>query len=85
MNRLNSVDTDVDLDEDLQFTDTKFYGHGQCKSLKAQPGLPTIKLEQIKILGRKRYKSHKEIVVDFSIKKHQGGSAQHIFNRQFFA
>ena len=42
------VDTDVDLDEDLQFTDTKFYGQGQCKSLKAQPVLPTIKLEQIK-------------------------------------
>ena len=42
------VDTDLDLDEDLQFTDTKFYGQGQCKSLKAQPVLPTIKLEQIK-------------------------------------
>ena len=42
------VDTDVDLDEDLQFKDTKFYGQGQCKSLKPHPVLPTIKLEQIK-------------------------------------
>ena len=42
------VDTDIELDEDLQFTDTKFYGHGQCKSLKPQPVLPTIRLDQIK-------------------------------------
>ncbi len=42
------VDTDIDLDEDLQFVDTKFYGQGQCKSLKPQPVLPTIKLDQIK-------------------------------------
>ena len=42
------VDTDVGLDEDLQFTDTKFYGQGRCKSLKPQPVLPTIKLDQIK-------------------------------------
>ena len=42
------VDTDIELDEDLQFTDTKFYGQGQCKSLKPQPVLPTIRLDQIK-------------------------------------
>ena len=42
------IDTDIDLDEDLQFTDTKFYGQGRCKSLKPQPVLPTIKLDQIK-------------------------------------
>ena len=42
------VDTNIDLDEDLQFIDTKFYGQGQCKSLKPQPALPTIRLDQIK-------------------------------------
>ena len=42
------VDTDIELDEDLQFTDTKFYSQGQCKSLKPQPVLPTIRLDQIK-------------------------------------
>jgi len=42
------VDTDIDLSEDLQFIDTKFYGQGQCRSLKQQPVLPTIKVEQIK-------------------------------------
>jgi len=42
------VDTDIELDEDLQFIDTKFYGQGQCKSLKPQPVLPTIRLDQIK-------------------------------------
>ena len=40
--------TDVELDEDLQFVDTKFYGQGKCKSLKANPVLPTIKLDDIK-------------------------------------
>lgn len=39
---------DLDLSEDLQFKDTKFYGQGQCRSLKPQPVLPTIKLKQIK-------------------------------------
>ena len=42
------VDSDIDIDEDLQFIDTKFYGQGQCKSLKAQPTLPTVNLRQIK-------------------------------------
>ena len=42
------IDTSIDLDEDLTFVDTKFYGQGQCKSLKPQPVLPTIKLDQIK-------------------------------------
>jgi len=42
------VATDIELHEDLQFNDTKFYGKGQCKSLKPQPVLPTIKLENIK-------------------------------------
>ena len=42
------VDTELDLDEDLKFTDTKFYGQGQCKSLQPKPALPTIKLDQIK-------------------------------------
>ena len=41
------VDTNIKLDEDLQYTDSKFYGDGQCKSLKQQPVLPTIKIEQI--------------------------------------
>ena len=43
-----NVDTNMELDDDLQFTDTKFYGQGKCKSLKPTPALPTIKLEQIK-------------------------------------
>ena len=42
------IDTDVNLDEDLQYVDNKFYGNGQCKSLKQLPVLPTIKTEQIK-------------------------------------
>ena len=42
------IDTDVNLDEDLQYVDNKFYGNGQCKSLKQQPVLPTITTEQIK-------------------------------------
>ncbi len=42
------LQTDIDLDEDLTFRDTKFYGQGQCRSLKPQPVLPTVKLEQIK-------------------------------------
>ena len=42
------VDTNINLDEDLQHTDSKFYGEGQCKSLKQQPVLPTITTEQIK-------------------------------------
>jgi len=43
-----AIGTDINLDEDLQYTDSKFYGEGQCKSLKQQPVLPTIKTEQIK-------------------------------------
>ena len=43
-----NVDTNINLDEDLQYTDSKFYGEGQCKSLKSQPVLPTIITEQIK-------------------------------------
>lgn len=42
------VDTDIELDQDLTYIDTKFNGQGQCKSLKAQPVLPTTKLDQIK-------------------------------------
>jgi hypothetical protein len=42
------IDASIDLDEDLEYIDTKFYGQGRCKSLKQQPVLPTIKLEQIK-------------------------------------
>ena len=42
------VDTDINLDEDLQYTDSKFYGDGQCKSLKQQPVLPTIEMDEIK-------------------------------------
>ena len=42
------VDTDINLDEDLEYTDSKFYGEGQCKSLKQQPVLPTINLNRIK-------------------------------------
>ena len=43
-----NVDTDINLDEDLQYTDSKFYGDGQCKSLKQQPVLPTIEIDEIK-------------------------------------
>ena len=42
------VDTDINLDEDLQFIDKKFNNYGECKSLKQQPVLPTITTEQIK-------------------------------------
>ena len=42
------IDTDVDLDEDLQFKDKKFYGAGNCMSLQPHPVLPTIKPEDIK-------------------------------------
>ena len=43
-----AIDTNIDLDQDLTFTDTKFYGKAKCKSLKQQPVLPTLKTEQIK-------------------------------------
>lgn len=43
-----TIDTSFDLDEDLQFTDTKFYEQGWCKALKQQPVLPTMKVKQIK-------------------------------------
>ena len=42
------IDTAINLDEDLQYIDSKFYGEGQCKSLKQQPVLPTIKVDEIK-------------------------------------
>jgi hypothetical protein len=42
------IDTSIDLDEDLIFVDKKFYGQGQCKSLKPQPVLPMIGVDQIK-------------------------------------
>ena len=42
------VDQDLDLDEDLKFEDTKFYGQGRCKSLQQKPVLPTITLDKIK-------------------------------------
>ena len=42
------IDTSIDLDEDLEYVDTKFHGQGRCKSLKRQPVLPTIKTKQIK-------------------------------------
>mgnify|MGYP001164174511 FL=1 len=44
----DTVESDFDLDEDLQFIDSKFYGQGKCKSLQKQPVLPTIKTEEIK-------------------------------------
>ncbi len=44
----DEVQKDFDLDEDLKFVDTKFYGQGKCKSLQRQPILPTIKTDQIK-------------------------------------
>jgi len=42
------IGTSIDLDEDLTFVDKKFYGQGQCKSLKPQPVLPMIGVDQIK-------------------------------------
>lgn len=42
------VSKDIDLDEDLQFIDTKFYGQGKCKSLQALPVRPTRHIETIK-------------------------------------
>ena len=42
------IDPATDLDEDLDFIDEKFQGAGQCKSLKKNPVLPTIKTEQLK-------------------------------------
>ncbi len=42
------LDKNIGLDEDLCFTDTKFYGQGKCKSLKQKPVLPTINLDAIK-------------------------------------
>ena len=44
----HQIDTDVTLEEDLTFKDTKFYGAGNCRSLQPHPVLPTIKTEQIK-------------------------------------
>tara|TARA_R110000851_G_scaffold289739_1_gene443920 strand:- start:503 stop:1420 length:918 start_codon:yes stop_codon:yes gene_type:complete len=42
------VPTDILLDEDLIYQDTKFYGKGQCKSLKVRPTLPTIAVDDLK-------------------------------------
>ena len=42
------IDANIDLDQDLTFNDTKFYGKANCKSLKPKPTLPTLKTEQIK-------------------------------------
>ena len=41
------VDKHINLDDDLKFLDSKFYGEGKCKSLKRQPVLPTIKINEI--------------------------------------
>ena len=43
-----TVDTNLDLNDDLQFADTKFYGQGKCKSLKPNPNLPTMPVDDIK-------------------------------------
>jgi hypothetical protein len=42
------IDTNIDLQQDLQFIDTKFHGQGQCRSLQRQPVLPMIDVENIK-------------------------------------
>jgi len=43
-----NVSTDIDLDKDLTFRDTKFYGAGNCKSIKPMPTRPTMPVESIK-------------------------------------
>lgn len=43
-----AMDTNLNLDEDLRFIDSKFYGQGQCKSLKHSPELPTLPVNEIK-------------------------------------
>ena len=42
------VSTDIDLTLDLLYEDSKFYGQGKCKSLKSQPVLPTIGVDDLK-------------------------------------
>ncbi len=42
------VSKDIDLDQDLTFLDTKFYGQGKCKSLQALPVRPTKNVDTIK-------------------------------------
>lgn len=42
------VSTDIALDDDLLHTDSKFYGKGQCKSLKVRPTMPTISVQDLK-------------------------------------
>lgn len=44
----DTPNTDINLDADLQFLDSKFYGEGECKSLKRMPVLPTMKVDEIK-------------------------------------
>ena len=41
-------DTDIDLEQDLQFKDSKFYGQGKCRSLQRQPELPMVAVSSIK-------------------------------------
>ena len=41
-------DTDIDLEVDLQFSDSKFYGQGKCRSLQRQPVLPMVEVAGIK-------------------------------------
>lgn len=42
------VATEIGLDDDLLYKDSKFYGQGNCKSLKSNPVLPTIKVDELK-------------------------------------
>jgi hypothetical protein len=44
----SEVDTNININQDLTYIDTKFYGQAKCRSFKAQPVLPTIKLDAIK-------------------------------------
>lgn len=43
-----SVPTDIALEEDLLYKDSKFYGKGQCRSLKMRPTMPTVAVEDLK-------------------------------------
>jgi len=42
------VPAEISTQEDLTYEDSKFYGNGKCRSLKMDPSLPTIKVDDIK-------------------------------------
>lgn len=48
------VSKDINLEEDLTYQDSKFYGSGTCRSLQRQPVLPLTDVESLQNAGLQR-------------------------------